>query len=248
VVAPETRVHTLWRELVRRLEDAGISVTGRDAAAGIVHSLTTEIGPILALTSWSKLLSTLELEVADDPNARSDLLQLRALCDAADSEAFIPISSFEVTDQRTPAFILQLNTIVEAAVELAVTEGVLNIKGLRAQADWSGIGRYARFSNEQGVGVWLGTYFPFWREHGGTPLWLIFIEGEFGRSHEVRSLLEPWAAKEGIFTAWQDNEFYMAIDIETGEDKDRVVRVIVDRLKGVADVLSTLGSKTGSVA
>jgi hypothetical protein len=35
------------------------------------------------------LLSALELEIADDPSARSDLLQLRALCKAADSDAFI---------------------------------------------------------------------------------------------------------------------------------------------------------------
>lgn len=240
VVGPEARMQTLWRELVRRLEDAGISATGRDVSAGMVNSITTEDGPILALTSWSRLLFALELEVADDQSARSDLLQLRSLCEAADIESFAPISSTEVTDQRTPAFILQLGTILQASFDLAVTEGVLNIKRLMPQSDWEGFGRYARFSSEKGVGIWFGTYFPSWKEHGGTPLWLFFTEGEFGRSHEVRSLLEPWSAKEGIFTAWEDDEFVMAVDIKTGEEKDQVVRAIVDRLKEIENVLSTL--------
>lgn len=188
----------MWRELSRRLEDAGISAANRDTAAGIVRTITTEIGPILALTSWTKLLSALELEVADDQSARSDLLQLRALCEAADSEAFVPISTAEVSDQRTPAFILQLSSLVQASVDLAVTEGVLNITRLMPQASWERIGRYARFSGEQGVGMWFGIHFSLWKKHGGTPLWLLFSQGEFSRALEVRPLLEPWAAKEGV--------------------------------------------------
>ena len=247
VVVPETRERTLWRELIRRLEEAGISATKQDTAAGIVHSITTQKGPILALTSWTRLLSALELEVADDQSARSDLLQLRALCEAADSEAFMPISSAEVTDQRTPAFILQLSFIVQASVDLAVTEGVLNITRLMPQASWERIGRYARLSDEQGVGMWLGIHFGLWKKHGGTPLWLVFSPTEFGRALEVRALLEPWAAKEGVFTTFQNDEFAVAVDIACGEDKDQVVRSVVDRLKALADVLCVLNQKPAGI-
>jgi hypothetical protein len=97
VVVPDAREQTMRRELSRRLQDGGISTTDRDTTSdSIVNSITTEIGPILAITSWTRLLSVLELEVANDPSARSDLLQLRALCEAADSDAFIPILSVEV--------------------------------------------------------------------------------------------------------------------------------------------------------
>ena len=243
VVVPKTREHTLWRELIRRLEDAGISATKQDAAAGIVHSTTTKKGPILALTSWTRLLSALELEAADDQSARSDLLQLRALCEAADSEAFVPISSAEVTDQRTPAFILQLSFIVQASVDLAVTEGVLNITRLMPQASWERIGRYARFSDERGVGMWLGIHFGLWKKHGGTPLWLVFSPTEFSRALEVRPLLEPWAAREGVFTTFQNDEFAVAVDIACGEDKDQVVRSVVDRLNEIAGVLYVLNQR-----
>jgi len=241
---PAEREQTLWREVSRRVKRDGIAVADQDTAAGIVRSVKTEIGPILALVSWTKLLSALELEVADDQSARSDLLQLRALCEAADSEAFIPISSTEATGQRTPALILQLGSIVRASVELAVTEGILSISGLLPQASWERIGRYARFSGEQGAGMWFGIHFGFWKKHGGTPLWLVFAPTEFGRAHEAQPLIEPWAAKEGVFTTCLNDEFVVAIDIEIGEDKDQVVRFIVDRLKMIAGILSAVGSRT----
>lgn len=244
VVAPEAREQTLWREHKRRLEGVGVSATVLDTAAGIVHSVKTAIGPILALTSWTKLLSALELEIADDQSAKSDLRQLRALCEAADSEAFIPISSTDLTDQRTPAFILQMSSIVQASVGLAVTEGVLNIKRLMPQTSWERIGQYARLSGEQGVGMWLGIHFRLWKKYGGTPFWLVFSSTEFGRAHEVRALVEPWAAKQGLFTTSQNDEFVVAVDIAFGEDKDQVVRSIVDRFKGIADVLSVLNPKS----
>lgn len=235
VVGPEERKETLWRELKQRLINDKISAT-KDTAAGIFRIVTISTGPILALTSWEALLAALEPEVADDKSARSDLLQLRALCEAADSDAFVPISSAEVSDQRIPAFILQLNPIVKTSVDLAVTEGLLTVNNLRPQASWERIGRYARFLN---AGIWLGTHFDYWKKHGITPLWLLF-SGDWGRAIEVRPLLEPWAAKEGVFTTFQNDELAVAVDIALGEDKDQVVRRIVDRLKGIAEVLKIL--------
>lgn len=246
VIVPEAREQSAWRELIRRLEHR-ISATDGDVPAGVVCSTATENGPILALTSWRKLLSALELEVSDDHNARSDLLQLRSLCEAADSEAFIPISLSEVTDQRAPAFILQLSSIIQASVDLAVTEGVLSIKGLMPSSSWERIGRYASFPGAQGVGMWFGIHLDLWKKHGGTPLWLLFTQSKWSRAHEVRSLTEPWASKEGIFTTWENNDFGVAVDIQVGEERDQVVRVIVDRLKGIAGALSTLEPPKESV-
>lgn len=243
VVAPAAREQTLWREIVRRLVDAGISASERDATAGIVRSVATDLGPILALTSWPALLSVLEHEVADDQSARGDLVQLRALCDAADNDAFTPVSSSEVSDQRTPAFILQLGAIVQASVDLAVTENVLNITRLMPQASWERIGRYARLCGDQGVGAWLGIHFGLWKAHGGTPLWLIFAQGEFGRAQEVRRLIEPWAAREGALTAIDGQDVAIALDLKIGEEKDGVVRGVVDCLKDIAAILAELPPK-----
>jgi hypothetical protein len=184
----------------------------------------------------------LELEVTDDPSARSDLLQLQALCDAADSDAFTLISSKQVSDQRTPAFILQLTTVVQASVELAVTKHVLNKKGLLPSSNWERIGRYARIY-EKGVGFWFGIHFRLWKTHGESPLWMTFDEG-WSRALEVKPLLERWGAKEGVTTVFENNEFAVAIDIALGEDKEEVIRSIVGSLSKIADVLKELPQPT----
>ncbi len=65
VVGPAGREQTLWRELKRRLHADGISVAGRDAVPGVARSVVTQLGPILALTSWTNVLSALEHEAVD---------------------------------------------------------------------------------------------------------------------------------------------------------------------------------------
>jgi len=246
VIAPASREQTLWRELRRRLDDASISFSERDAVAGVPQSVATQLGPILALTSWTTVLSVLEHEAVDDPRARGDLVQLRALCDAADVDAFIPVSSVETSDQRTPAFILQLGSVVQAAVDLAVTEHVLSIARLNPQASWRRIGRYARVGGDQGPGVWFGIHFRLWKLHGTTPLWLKFPDSDFGRAQEVRRLIEPWAASKGVLAVTDGREVAIALDIPGGEDKAGVIRALVNDLKAIASVLGELQSSKDS--
>jgi len=243
MVVPDAREQTMLRVMSHILEEKGISSKDWNGTSGsMIRSISTEIsrksGPILALTSWKKLLSFLEHEVADDARTTNDLLQLKALCEAADSDAFVPISSMQISDQRTPAFILQLNTIVQRSVELAITKRILNTTGLLPRSNWERIGRYARIY-EQGVGFWFGIHFRLWKNHGESPLWLVFDEG-WSRSLEVQPLLEPWGIKEGVTTAFENNEFAVAIDIALGEDKDEVIRKVVDRLNKIAEVLKVL--------
>jgi len=242
VVVPEAREQTVWRELRHRLEKDEISAADLDGSTCIVRSVATGIGPILALTSWTRLLSFLEFEVADDQSARSDLLQLRALCEAVDSEAFLPISPEEASDQRTPALILQLSSIWKSSVNVAVTEGVLNLGKLMPQADASRIGRYSFIGTGKHAGLWIGIHFGLWKKHGLTPLWTLFYDHWEGATG-VRTLLEPWAAKRHVFATHEDDYFAVSLDIAFGEDKDEVVRGVVNRLREIADVLSVLKPK-----
>ena len=91
--------------------------------------------------------------------------------------------------------------------------------------------------------MWFGIHYGLWKTYGGTPLWLLFSQGQFGRAVEVGQLLDPWAAKHGVLTVVHDDEFAVAIDISFGEDKDRVVRNLVDRLKKVTAALAPLGPR-----
>jgi hypothetical protein len=244
VVAPKARELTLWRELDRRLLNANIDISEGNSSGGVFQSVKTQLGPILALASWTSVLSVLEDATVDDPAARGDLVQLRALCNVADNEAFLPVSNVELSDQRTPAFILQLNSIVQAAVDLAVTDGVMSINRLRPQASWDRIGRYVWVSGEHCCGGWFGIHFGLWKLHGTTPLWLLFSEDKFGRAQEVRPLIEPWAEKNGKLTATYDRNFAMAFDIPVREERAEVIRSLAVYFKSIATVLGTLPPRT----
>lgn len=244
VVAPEAREETLWRELMRRLGNAGISANECEAPAGVAKLVVTQPGPILGLTSWTSVLSMLEHETVDDPKAKGDLVQLRALCDAADNEAFVPVSEVELSDQRTPAFILQLSSIVQATVDSAITENILSTVGVRPQASWERIGRYIWIPDQQKACGWFGIHFGLWKAHGTTPLWLIFANDAYGRAQEVYRLINPWATQNGILTTTSDQEVAIALDIPIREEKSVVIRSLVKNLREVAGGLGALPSKT----
>jgi len=242
VVVPAAREHTLWRELNRRLLDASIAVSGIAAPAGIANAVATEFGPILALTSWSSILSVLEHETVNEPGVKADLAQLRALCDAADADAFTPLTRAEISDQRTPALVLQLSSIIQSVVDFAITKKAVSISGLRPQASWDRIGRYIRLPGKPigGAGAWFGVRFDLWKTHGTTPLWLVFSDSSFGRGQEVRQLIEPWAMQQGILVAANGREIAIALEIPSGEDKDSVVRVLAEGIKAISTQLEQL--------
>jgi hypothetical protein len=240
MVVPTAREQAIWRDLLRRLRDAHIAASDRDASSAIVHCVETGLGPLLALTSWQKLLAVLDAEATNDQGPSADILQLRALCDAADSQAFVPISAAELSEQRTPAFILQLNTIIKDSVQLAVTDGALSLSGVRPQASWDRFGRYIRFTSDRGVGAWFGVRFDLWLKHGGTPLWLVFSPTEFGRALAVGRLLEPWSVRDGVLYFAESGDVEVGVDLPTGEEKAQVVRVVADFLRQVERALSTL--------
>jgi hypothetical protein len=236
VVAPHTRRHTLWAELQRRMSDAGITCEDNGDSAGIEYSARTSMGPMVALTSWDNILSLLEHESADDLEARGDLVQLRSLCDAADIDAFSPLSREEITDQRIPSLVLELSSICEEVSNLGVSEGVIDHKGTRPQASSERIGRYTYMATDHEVeklpGAWLGIHFRLWKKHGITPLWALFLDSDWGQAQIMRDYLEPWATKEGIFTTIDsDGSFAIALDLPHAEEKDAVVRAVVDRLE-----------------
>ena len=234
VVVPEVREQTVWHELNRRLIKEGIPAIKTDSPSGIVHTAETGIGPIIALTSWTKLIAFLELELADEPSARSDLLQLKALCEAEDSDAFAPLSAEDISDQRTPKLLLQLSAAVEGAVKLGITENILDTKGLMPQSSSERIGRYIKFNSTPKIIVWVGINFILWKKYGSTPLWVLFFPTELKKSQAAKLLLEEWSAKNGNFR--HNNEIVIPIDLPTGEDKDQVIRSILDQFKNIIAV------------
>ncbi len=86
---------------------------------------------------------------------------------------------------------MQMNSIFQLTVDLVLAEKVLNTNGLRPQANGERIGQYVRMPVKGGAGGWIGIHIGLWRKHGATPLWLVFSDTAFGRSIEVKRLIEP---------------------------------------------------------
>lgn len=142
VIAPSARENTLWRELRNRLKDSDIRTVSEEDYTGGVRSVRTSLGPTLVLTSWDTVLTSLEHEAVNEPHVRGDLIQLRSLCQAADVDAFNPLSKQDLSDQRIPSLILQLTQTAMTACDQAVTEKVIDTQGLRPMAQWDRAGRY----------------------------------------------------------------------------------------------------------
>lgn len=60
----------------------------------------------------------------------------------------------------------------------------------------------------------------------------------------MRPLIEPWATQKGMVTETTGQGVAIALEIPEGEEKDGVVRSLVDDLKAVAAVLDALPPKT----
>lgn len=239
MIVPNDRAEVVWREATRRLAGATISVIKQNVPAVIVHAVTTAAGPSFALTTWRSVLSVLDDELVDDPARRSDLAQLRALCDSADADAFLPMSAEELTDLRTPRLLLQLSDIIRSSVELAVAEGVVDLKGLRATHGWQTFGHYLRFSGERELFHWLGVHFGRWKRHG-APVWLYVHHDDATHARALRHHIESWAIGSGVVTSVEDDDLAIGIEITPGVDKYEVQRRVVDQLVEVARVVKPL--------
>ena len=245
-IAPREREDSLWRELMRRLDAEGVGVEPLEKAAGVARAAKTQIGPVIALTSWDSLLSLIELAIAGDPEGIANIVQLRSLCAAADGEAFTPLRPEETSDQRIPALILEIGRVVQDACALAAEEGSIRIDGLRPSASWDSIGRYVKFAcaggYEGGFGAFFGVDFKAWKSHGITPLWLCFAtesaDYDWRRGEDARAAIQNEAWQHKIFTAMESKEFVVAISIPTGEELESVKRAVASQLRFVAGLLA----------
>ncbi len=273
VIGPARREPSLWHELTKgfqsRLDvvpDAGeerisMSDVKEDGILRFATIGIKPVEPVLALTSWDKVIKFLEQEAAADSRALADLFQLRALCDAANAQAFIPYSREQLTDQEVPALILQLSLIVQKTVADAVgtnldNGGILKVLNIKLEAgsrgrlnerhSWDRIGRYVRISGEQGVGAWFGIHFNLWKSHGATPLWLVFPDSEFGQASAVRQLIEPWAKENKVLICNYGRKFAIGLHVAVGEEEVAVRKSLVNDLKGIAAVLAKLPPKASA--
>jgi len=205
---------------------------------GCVHLSDTSLGPRLALSTWGRLLDALAIDAKGDDRATADLEQLRGLCAAADAEAFLPVTKYELSDQSIPRRVLQYSDVCEAAIEKAVSKDILSLKRLNPAHRRTRFGRYAMLGGPGKVGIWLGADLGAWREHGRSPLWGHFWPGPWGRAEVVRPVLRAWAADAHRLVADHKDRVIVALDLAEGFERDAVVAGLVAQLAALVSVLA----------
>jgi hypothetical protein len=216
-VAPEKRLSTLWAELTRRV--------GMQTAPSANHCI--RVGPnILALTSWKILLEKLiaQVDLAGDLKCVADLRQLAGLCDRMDAEAFLPLTSEEMTSMLGQR-VVQFCELANELTNLLVFRGLGDVKGLRATGGHGWYGRYLRL---KGYAAVLHFSAWNWSKWGKSPLWLGIKGEDWKRSAKIRDVL----VRSSIDFGEDDEHEYCFIPIRltTGVEREKVIADALDQL------------------
>ncbi len=226
-VSPEQRLETLWVEILRRA--AACFDLAPDSTAGGLRSVAVDGSPRrLMLISWRVLLGDMASRAGygRDVSAERDILQLAALCEREDLEAFLPIRGEEFAP-AVPRRMLGLRKLIDDATDRAGTLGVNNreepkvvsTEGLKVASRAYGYGRYIRIGGMSYA--WFGVNQELWARQKETPLWLCFYDR---------------AAKEALRKLGGQS---YGFSLPTGVEYDAVLGSVVEELQHIAEKLNS---------
>lgn len=230
-VAPGQRFETLWSELARRCERAGLQL-GPVSNPGKEMRCITIGNNVLALTSWPAVLGAMrgQAEVDSDGKTIADIAQLSGLSEQMDSDAFLPLTSEELTG-ATGKRIIQLSQIVKDIRDRLILENLVTVTN---QSSASGIGYNGHYMTFSGFCSFLTFSAWLWAKTGKTPLWLQVT----GNDWKLSSFITDALTEAGF--DWEPDNNYASIPVylPTGVEKNNIIDAAIEQIKHVADVLS----------
>ena len=227
-IVPEQRMASVWNELKSRCGEAGLEWA--DAPGGSVLTWARVGCDTMLIVSWRYVLDRL-LNAAraggHDDLGRDIILQLQALTDRMDTEAFLPLREDEVTDQETARRLMNYIGLIDEVVYKLVDEGIADIDGYKSSATFDYFCRYFRMYGKFELS--LNIVFKVWRNHGISPLWL------FPQSRTVNAF-------ETIFGNFTDVKIpnkgpSIPIRLKTGVERETVIEDAAAQIKRIADAL-----------
>ena len=241
-IAPSRRLSLLWPELIRRCKESGLEPQDTTIVDDEFKITTFDKYPILALTSWRKVVNSIQhaVEADGDTDTLSDILQLQGLCNRMDETAFLPIQSEELTSNIGKR-ILQYCDLVDEITETLVNSGVASIKGLQ-KTSWSGAtGRYMVIHSH---GCLLHFNSQLWRDYGATPIWLQIQKVGTGKNwsfaSEAKTKLIKLELEEPSRLLQIEDRLYVPLFIPTGVERSDVKKSLLKQIQEVTDILATV--------
>jgi hypothetical protein len=243
-VAPARRFESLWPELLARCRAAGKAFDCEGGHGGDWRVARLDEGRRLALTSWRALLGALHagLLQAGELAPAADVLQLQGLAERMDAEAFLPLSSEELTSALGTR-IVQFCGLVDGAVERLAAQELADTKGCRSSGGRHG--SYSRFFRMHQAGCRLYFNPVGWSQHG-VPIWLEAHGSNWKPSPAVNETLRALGGREPPRLFVSQWGAYVPIRLPTGAERDGVLAAILAQLLEVADLLRLASSAAGT--
>jgi hypothetical protein len=245
-VVPEARIPFIWDEIGARCRNALIPV---DDVQKLTSLTSADIGNghYIGVTSWRVLLDALSMAAtsAGRIECGNDIAQLQGLCRTMDEEAFLPLRGEELTNLGMAGRFINFSDLPFGIIDEAVSQGLIDRKGLRETPQRYGSGSYVRLG---GYSAWVGFHAFQWKELVVSPIWVNFYP-EYCSTTEVREILLRFrtATPQRCFDMNKGSYKWVAVPIflMTGVEKQHIVEDAVRQIRelrdefGVGESLST---------
>jgi hypothetical protein len=185
------------------------------------------------------------LELAGEELLRGDVAQIAGLVERIDHEAFLPLTTNELTGP-TPARIIQFCQLVDDLVAALLKEFGFSKQGLKATG---GAGWYGHYVRIHGFGCQVLTSAPFWQKHGTTPLWLrVGTAGEPGWqfSPAAHEALVRGIGRDSVVLSRERGSDGTLVPLRLRErvDRNQVLDHLVEQVQVAANCLAALQSSS----
>ena len=227
----------LWYELLNRCRQAGLPIEQEEVLKSEFGTAIIDDRHRIALVSWRVLLTSLRvaLEMSGERAVISDVEQLLGLCNRMDSEAFIPLSTDDLSSLH-PRRILQYMRVVDAVVQVGLKDGWCSKGGLKQANAPAWYGHWIRLGAS---GARVEVDLRKWSQHCETPVWLT-IAGKDWKDYSAEwRALSPLAQEippRALIDEIQKRPV-VPLYLPTGVEFDRVVATVVQQLRSVYEML-----------
>jgi hypothetical protein len=198
---------------------------------------------LLGAITWRSVLRRLAAaaDAAGEARSLSDIAQLDGLCQREDSEAFLPVTSEELTGSSGRR-VMDFSNLVDDLTSRLVDAGHADVKGLRAAAGKGWYGKYMRLA---GVPSLLHFNAGYWGGRDCTPLWLRVYGPNWRADESLTALLHSRAQAEGTTAVSVAQAVEIPIHVPTGVERGEVLADAFAQLLRVTTWLLDAGVAPG---
>ena len=237
-VAPEARLETLWPHIRGQAEMGGFVLDSGSETGDLRTAAIAESNRHLMLTSWRAMLGAMasRASVDGDSSAERDILQLNALCEQQDSEAFLPL----LPDELGPQFARRIPQFIQLAEEARRDSRVIIFvnKTYPLRSATNSHGRYLTLL--ENVPVWFGVRYDLWAKRGDTPLWLVIRRTRFDWAadfNEVKRCLGPLIIEKPRGILDDPEGLLIPFFLPTGVEREEALESVVACLEQICDLI-----------